>query len=137
MVLELILDSGLLQSMTTSPSKKTGQRGEQIAAAYLRRKGYDVVAQNWHCSYGEIDIVAQMQGTLVFVEVRTRHTRSTEAAFESITPRKRERMVNSAYIYLDHHNLPEDTGWRIDVIGIALCRPGSPIIDHVENALDW
>ena len=123
--------------MATSPSQKTGQRGEQIAADYLRNKGYAVIAQNWHCTYGEIDIVAQYQDTLVFVEVRSRHTETTEVAFESITARKRERMVNSAYVYLEAQGLSTETLWRIDVIGIALPRSGSPTIDHVENALGW
>ena len=123
--------------MATSPSQKTGKRGEQIAVDYLRNKGYVVITTNWHCTYGEIDIVAQLQDTLVFVEVRSRRTETTETAFASITPRKRERMVNSAYVHLDVQELPEETDWRIDVVGIALPRFGSPIIDHVENALDW
>ena len=123
--------------MATSPSQKTGKRGEQIAVDYLRNKGYVVITTNWHFTYGEIDIVAQLQDTLVFVEVRSRRTETTETAFASITPRKRERMVNSAYVYLDVQELPEETDWRIDVVGIALPRFGSPIIDHVENALDW
>jgi putative endonuclease len=123
--------------MSTSPSQKTGQHGEALAVDYLRGNGYQIITQNWHCTYGEIDIVAQRQGTLVFVEVRSRHGETTEAAFASITPRKRERMVNSAYVYLDDQDLPTETNWRIDVIGIALPHSGSPIIDHVENALDW
>ena len=123
--------------MATSPSQVTGQHGEQIAVDYLRNKGYDILTRNWHCTYGEIDIVAQDQDTLVFVEVRSRHTETTESAFASITPRKRERMVNSAYIYLDAQALLAETDWRIDVIAVALPHSGPPIVDHVENALDW
>jgi putative endonuclease len=123
--------------MTTSPSQKTGQHGEALAIDYLCSNGYQIITQNWHCTYGEIDIVAQRQGPLVFVEVRSRHAETTEAAFASITPRKRERMINSVYVYLDAQELPAETDWRIDVIGIAFPHSGSPKIDHVENALDW
>jgi len=118
-------------------TKQIGQRGEQIAAEYLRRKGYDIITLNWRCQYGEIDIVARQQEVIVFVEVRARHTSTTEAAFESVTPRKRQRMLNSAYAYVNAHDLPEETDWRIDVIGIALRYSAPPLIDHAENALDW
>jgi len=118
-------------------TKQIGQRGEQIAAEYLRRKGYDIITLNWRCQYGEIDIVARQQEVIVFVEVRARHTSTTEAAFESVTPRKRQRMLNSAYAYVNAHDLPEETDWRIDVIGIALRHSAPPLIDHAENALDW
>lgn len=118
-------------------TQRTGQRGEQLAIDYLRRHGYTIVATNWHCSAGEIDIIAQCEDTLVFVEVRSRHSETTESAFASITPRKQERLVNSIYTYLDSHDLPSDTLWRVDVIAVALRRSGSPLVEHVENALGW
>ena len=123
--------------MATSTTQQTGQHGEQLAASYLRHKGYAIVALNWRCKHGEIDLIAREEDTLVFVEVRTRHARTTESALESITPRKRERIVNSTYSYLHAHDLPEETEWRIDVIAIALSGYRSPVIDHVENAFDW
>ena len=112
----------------------TGNYGEALAADYLRQNGYDIVTTNWHCAHGEIDIVARTQDMLVFVEVKTRRTASTQAAFASITPQKRQRLIASAYAYLDAH-ADDDPIWRIDAIGIALSRP--PVIDHVEDALDW
>ncbi|HEX2907602.1 MAG TPA: YraN family protein [Phototrophicaceae bacterium] len=113
-----------------------GNQGEQLAASHLQHQGYTIVAQNWHCQYGEIDIIARQGETLVFVEVRTRHARLTETAFESITERKQARLVRAVQVYLAQHNL-EDGPWRVDVIAIAVPPSGSPVIDHITDALDW
>ena len=123
--------------MPATSAQQTGRRGEQAAVEHLRRNGYTIVTRNWRCPYGEIDIVAQKGELLVFIEVRARHTTTTEPTFESVTPRKRERMTKSAYAYLSQQGLPSDEGWRIDVIGVALPRDGPPVIDHVEDALAW
>lgn len=120
----------------TNNRRETGIQGEQIAIEYLRSKGYTIVTTNWRSSSGEIDIVAHYRDTLVFVEVRSRHAASTEAAFESITPRKREKLQQLAYHYLDQTD-QSDASWRIDVIAVALRPPQAPIVRHVEDALDW
>lgn len=111
-------------------TQQTGQRGEQRAADFLRQKGYTIVATNWRCRAGELDIVAKQGETLVFVEVRTRST--VEDAFMSITPAKQKKLIRTLYVYLDMNNL-EDCDWRLDVI--AVTRGGS--IEHGENAFDW
>lgn len=116
---------------------ETGQRGEQIAAQHLKRKGYHIRATNWRWARGEIDIVASYNQTLIFVEVRTRHARTTESAFASLTPTKQQRMVESAYAYLSTHDLPDETPWRVDVVAVALRRGYRPTVNHVEDALGW
>lgn len=121
---------------TQKPTALLGQRGELIAEAFLRAKGYATVELNWRCLRGEVDIVARDGDTLVFVEVRSRRADGTEPAFESIGPRKQARMVAAAYEYLAAHNLDEAT-WRIDVVAVAIQRGKQPIVEHVENALDW
>jgi putative endonuclease len=124
--------------MTTRPTRRQllGERGEQLAADYLRARGYTIVAANWRSPVGEIDLVAQQGETLVFVEVKTRTSPNTETAFASITPRKRATLTRMAYKYLNDHGL-DDALWRVDVIAIALPRNGKPTLEHVENALDW
>jgi putative endonuclease len=122
--------------MPTSPTQPFGQRGELLAVEYLKSQGYTIVTSNWHCKYGEIDIVAQKDDRLVFVEVRTRHATTTETAFESISPRKQKRMTASAQIYIADHDL-DAMDWRVDVIGIAIPRVGAPVIEHAEDALGW
>lgn len=116
----------------------TGHVGETLAANYLKAHGYTILNLNWRCDQpkGEIDIVARDGETLVFVEVRSRHSPTTETAFASITPRKQAKLVRTVELYLQLHNL-NDQAWRIDVIAVALPRGAQPIIDHVENALDW
>ena len=72
----------------------------------------------------------------MFVEVRSRHSKTTETALETLTPRKREKMLALALLYIAEHQL---TGvqWRIDVIAVAVTRAIPPIVEHVEDALDW
>ncbi len=114
------------------PTRTTrGKQGEQLAADYLKQRGYVLVDTNWRRVGGEFDLIAQQGETLVFVEVRTRRE-GIEAAFESISPRKRRVLERLAYRYLEEHQLEID--WRIDVIAIAT----NPLkIEHIENALDW
>jgi putative endonuclease len=123
--------------MTVQSSRKhTGNLGESLASAYLQTQGYTILATNWHCPNGEIDIVAQQGDALVFVEVKTRRAGGLDAAFNSITVQKRQRLIDSAYNYIHDQEL-EDPLWRIDLIAIALRRGEQPVIDHRENALDW
>ncbi|MCC6801298.1 MAG: YraN family protein [Anaerolineae bacterium] len=119
--------------MTTRRSA-LGRQGEQIAADYLTRHGYDVTDVNWRCPTGEFDLIARRGQTVVFVEVKTRRE-GIEAAFESITPRKRQILERTAYLYLEQHEL--DTDWRIDVVAVTIPSRGAPAVEHIENALDW
>lgn len=114
----------------------TGQKGEALAAAHLLARGYAIVEMNWRCTRGEIDIIARQGETLVFVEVRTRHADSTSEAFESVNVRKQSRLQAAVYSYVDEHQL-DNTYWRIDVIAVALSNKGKPLIEQVEDALDW
>jgi putative endonuclease len=116
--------------------EQTGKRGEALARAYLEQQGYQVIAVNWRCPHGEIDLIVQKEGWTVFVEVRTRRSANTESAFGSITPGKRTRLLKAVHAYLDAQGDAE-TPWRVDVIAVALSRKAAPIIEHVEDALDW
>jgi putative endonuclease len=116
--------------------QEVGRRGEKLAADFLAQAGYKIVTTNWHCSHGEIDIVALKEDEWVFVEVRSRQADSTETAFESINPRKQATLKKLAFAYLSAHKI-KDAIWRIDVIAVALPRNGEPIIEHVEDALGW
>lgn len=115
-------------------TQRTGRLGETLAARYLQRRGYDILASNWRCPRGELDIVARIGGKLVFLEVRARRQFDTEEAFASITARKRERLLAAIHEWLES-NRQQDADWQVDVIGVALGQ--RPIIDHVEDALDW
>src|SRR4051794_7794314 len=111
-----------------------GKQGEQIAAAYLQERGYTILGANWRSPNGEFDLIARDGEWLVFVEVKTRKA-GLEAAFESISPRKRKILERRAYLYLSENNV--DSDWRIDVVAVTLPPQGKPQIEHVQDAFDW
>ncbi|MGQ9887047.1 MAG: YraN family protein [Aggregatilineales bacterium] len=113
-----------------------GRLGEQIAAQYLMQRGYTLLASNWRCKNGEIDLVAQRDSGIVFVEVRTRRAASVDPAFESITPRKRERLLAAIHAYLAETGL-ENENWRVDIIAVAIRHSRPPVVEHLEDGLDW
>ena len=93
-----------------------GDRGEGIARAYLKSKGYELVTTNFHCRWGEVDIIARDGQYLVFVEVRTRRRPGWYGEpEESISNRKRERLIATAETYLQTCSAPPED-WRIDLI---------------------
>lgn len=96
-----------------------GQRGEDLAAAFLLSKGYKVIDRNAKKRYGEIDIVALDGDTLVFIEVKTRYSRKYGPPEEAITSWKLHALVRSAHYYkLTHPDLPNSM--RIDLVAIEM-----------------
>lgn len=116
-------------------SREVAGWGEAEAARYLRRLGWEIVETNWHCRYGEIDLIARQGKSLVFVEVKTRRSRSFGLPEEAITPSKRQRIVRSAWTYIEANGL-QGADWRVDVIAIE-GRSGlaSKRLDHYRDAL--
>ncbi len=113
--------------------RATGRRGEALAVAHLTGLGYEVLATNVRTRYGELDVVAREGEVLVFVEERTRHGGALGTPEESITPRKRRRLVELAEAYLQ--TLPEPAPpCRIDVVAIDLGPAG--VVRSVELIRD-
>jgi len=79
---------------------QSGTRAEDLCAELLRRYGLRVLERNWRCRHGEIDLIAEEQGTLVFAEVRMRSTSNFGGAAESVTEAKRARILAAARLYL-------------------------------------
>jgi putative endonuclease len=109
-----------------------GDKGEQLAAAFLKQKGMRVREKNYTCSYGEIDLVAQQGGELVFVEVKTRKSTRFGYPEESITPQKIKHIMRTAEHYMHVHKWT-DRPWRIDVVAITLHDQESPEIVHLAH----
>jgi putative endonuclease len=102
--------------------KETGRIGEAAAVQFLAQQGYHILQQNWRCRSGEIDIVAEQEGILVFIEVRTRtHSLSSRfgSAKESIDYRKQNQVRETAQFYLYQHKL-HNNSLRFDVVCIVL-----------------
>lgn len=96
-----------------------GRLGEDIAANYLRKKGYAILARNFKARYGELDIIAVHNKTLIFIEVKTRKSSAFGTPEEAVTPWKlREVIKTGEYYKLLHEELPN--ALRVDVIGIQL-----------------
>lgn len=112
-----------------------GQTAESEAERYLRRKGYRILARNDRSPSGELDLVAQVADTLVFIEVKARRTSALGGASHAVDGRKQARLVRLAAQYLARHRV-RNRSCRFDVV---LCRGGSAKpaeIEHIENAFE-
>jgi putative endonuclease len=116
-----------------------GQIGERLARAHLEARGYNIVAANYRCRWGEIDLIACDGFTWVFVEVRTRRSQNYGSPEESITPRKAQRLQLAAQHYLTQREVAHqvEPDWRIDLIAIRLAAGRRVVsIQHLENAVE-
>ncbi|WP_406678312.1 YraN family protein [Moorella sp. ACPs] len=105
----------------TVARRRRGQRGEAAAAVYLERSGYRLLARNYRCPLGEIDIIAADGEAVVFVEVRTRSTATFGTPQESVDARKQMRLRRLAAYYLSRHGL-SNRPCRFDVVAVWLDR---------------
>jgi putative endonuclease len=120
-----------------------GQAGEDTAVDFLTGNGLKILERNFRCPPGEIDIIAKHGQTIVFVEVRTRHTKGFGTPEESITALKRSRLIRAAQWYLKQHKL-YNTSARFDVVTIRwnsdnLNSPVNPVrnpVNPVKNAVN-
>jgi putative endonuclease len=114
-----------------SARSQLGAQGESIAAAHLEAQGMRIVDRNFHSRYGEVDLIAEQGEEIIFVEVKTRRTAAYGTPEESVTPRKRQRLLITAQTYLQQHAL-DQRPWRIDVVAITLQRSGPAVINHIQ-----
>jgi putative endonuclease len=111
-----------------------GRSGEAVAEAYLRARRFHIVARNFRCRAGEIDLVARDRDALVFVEVRSRRGDRAGTALESVTRAKQARVARVARYYLAAHGLGDTTS-RFDVVGVDF-GVDPPVVDHVRGAFE-
>jgi putative endonuclease len=110
----------------------TARLGEEIAAKYLTKKGYQIIDRNFRKGYGEIDIVAIHNNVLVFIEVKTRTTGLYGGAIEAISYAKLKKLTKTCEYYkMLHSKLPQ--ALRIDAILIDLENGEPKSINHIEN----
>jgi putative endonuclease len=123
-------------SLSTRSRKNLGDSAERVAALYLQEHGCKILARNVRTRGGEIDLVAQDEEGMAFIEVKARRGTAYGAPEEAITPRKQIRLVNLAEAFMAQQ--PEFAGqpWRIDVVAIQLDRAGKVMrINHIKNAV--
>jgi putative endonuclease len=113
-----------------------GRRGEAKASQFLAKRGYRIVAANYRTPAGEIDLVARHNGTLVFVEIKTRASSSLGPPHLSVTRAKERRIIRNALFYLKNKKL-DDVSWRIDIVSVRLDQDYEvEDIELIENAVE-
>lgn len=112
-----------------------GQSGEDIAAEFLNKKGYTILQRNYRCRHGEIDIIAKIGTTLVFIEVKTRKGAAYGSPAAAVTHKKQRQISKTALYYLAEHNL-FDAPARFDVVSIMLAPDLGTDIEIIANAFD-
>lgn len=120
--------------MTKAGAAK-GRQGEDLAEQYLRRRGYRIIQRNYRAPCGEIDIIAEDKGVLVFVEVKTRTGSGFGTPAESVTFRKRQQISKAALVYLGQQLL-FGAAARFDVVAVLLGKSSEPRIELIKNAFD-
>jgi putative endonuclease len=119
-----------------SRERSLGERGEDAAARYLKRLRYTVLARGDRSTLGEIDLVAEDHGTVVFVEVKTRASDDDGLPSEAVDVAKQRRLTRLALSFLKRHGLLENAA-RFDVIAITWpARGRRPQIEHIKNAFE-
>jgi putative endonuclease len=110
-----------------------GAAGEEAAAAFLRRRGYHILARNYTCHLGELDLVCQHDGAIVFVEVKTRLSDAPAGPEENITPAKQRQVEKAAAHWLEKHRQPA-CAYRFDAVSVVLAPGGEPRVKHIVEA---
>ncbi|OGO14495.1 MAG: YraN family protein [Chloroflexi bacterium RBG_13_68_17] len=119
-----------------STRMQTGAWGESIALHHLEAQGMHLRRRNWRSAEGEIDLILEEEGCLVFVEVKTRVGHAFGSPEEAITSSKKDRLERVALAYLQAEAL-EDSDWRVDVVAVELTASGRiRRLDHYRDALD-
>jgi putative endonuclease len=124
--------------MTTN-NINTGALGERLAREYLTAHAFVIADANYRAPEGEIDLVAEKDNELVFIEVKTRRGRRCGVPEEAVTPAKQAKLIAVAQRYLQEHGR-EESSWRIDVMCIELNKMDKPrrleLIEHAVGQVE-
>ena len=113
-------------------NKELGRIGEEMAVAFLRKKGLKIVETNWHYQHLEIDVIAKDGDVLVFVEVKTRRTAYFGNPEEAVSRQKISRIINASEAYIFEKNYNGES--RFDVISIIIPHNSKPQLEYFEDA---
>jgi putative endonuclease len=113
-------------------NRETGRQGEEIAANYLKEKGYEIVSRNFSTRFGEIDLICRDKGIMVFVEVKAKKGVDFGRPEEMFTRGKYERVKRMATVYLKGEEVP----CRIDMIAVELGDGEEPEVRHYPG-INW
>lgn len=118
-----------------TPAQRTGKAGEDYTARWLREQGWELLERNWHCPWGEADIIARRDGTVAFVEVKTRTRGYLTGPLEAIGPAKQRKLIKTALHWLEETGSREQP--RFDAAALVMDVQGNVIsFDYIESAFD-
>jgi putative endonuclease len=113
-------------------NQRIGKWGEEAVAAYLSRRGYEILARNARTPYGEIDIITKQEDTIIFIEVKTLTSSRNFFPEQNVTSRKQAHMLACAEHYAAENAIDH---WQIDVVAVEGKVGAEPKITHFENAI--
>ncbi len=113
---------------------RTGKQGEDLAVAHLQKAGYRIIAQNYRCLYGEVDIIARDGDTIVFVEVKSRKSGTFGRPQEAVGPAKQKKLSKVSLFYLQEKHL-DHCNARFDVVAVKMLPEGIRI-EIIRNAFE-
>ena len=118
-----------------STTRNNEKKNKAKVTRYLRKKGYTLLASQWRCRFGELDLVARdRRGTVCFVEVKLRSAGAIGLPREFVDARKQERLRTAAAAYLSTHNI--DAPARFDVAEVYAENDGALRVEYLENAFE-
>ncbi|MCG4451940.1 YraN family protein [Pseudomonas sp. MMS21-TM103] len=122
--------------MDHSSTQSSGKDAEELARLHLQQHGLKLLAQNWSCRRGELDLVMLDADTVVFVEVRYRRHSAWGGAVESVDARKRDKLTKAAMHFLQQESRWAKHPCRFDVIAINAEGNSTPRLNWIQNAFD-
>jgi putative endonuclease len=117
--------------MSDTPHIALGKQGENLAAAYLSQKGYEILHRNWRNGRAEVDIIARIGNDWVFVEVKTRETDYFGYPEEAVDKAKQKQLQKATDAYIDEFDVQGDI--RFDIVAIVL-NENKQEVHHIEDA---
>lgn len=118
----------------TKARQALGLEGERIAARWLRRDGWSLVAHRFRSGHRDLDLIVRAGAVVAFVEVKARRGQAFGSPVEAVGPRKQRELIRSAKVWIDRHGAPDDA-YEFHVVGVLL--DGARVrVRHVPRAFD-
>ena len=130
-------DTDTDDDIASMDTRTLGRKGEDAAVRYLEAQGYDILERNWRCRFGEADVIAMdSDGTLAFIEVKTRRSVTAGIPEASVTTEKQRRYEKIALSYLMNSDFGDGLVVRFDCIGICVTANRRALLRHHKGCFD-